>query len=196
MVDKTKMSDLELVELVRTGDPGGLSYIYEKYRREFLSWIRKFNHCSEEEAREYYQTVVVILYENTISGKLTGLQSSLKTYLFGIGKNLALQKHRQEKRFQQAKAELLLETHLQKEDEDMREADLNLIGKCFDKLGDPCHRLLDSFYFFKKNMEEISSELGYKNPETAKNQKYKCMERLRKLVEDERANNYSSIEGK
>lgn len=196
MVDKAKMSDLELVELVRAGDPGGLSYIYEKYRREFLSWIRKFNHCTEEEAREYYQATVVILYENTVSGKLIELQSSLKTYLFGIGKNLALQSNRQEKRFQQAKAEYLLETFVLKDEDDTHEADLNLIGRCFNKLGDPCHRLLDSFYFFKKSMEEITADLGYKNPETTKNQKYKCMERLRRLVEDERATNYFRIEEK
>jgi hypothetical protein len=49
-------------------------------------------------------------------------------------------------------------------------------------LGEPCHELLGFYYFGRKTMEEISTIMGYKNPDTAKNQKYKCMERLRKMV--------------
>ena len=192
------MTDPELLHLVRTGDPSGLSFVYEKYRKEFLNWIRKFSHCDEEDAREYYQATILILYENVNTGKLGELQSSLKTYLFGIGKNLALQDHRKSQRYQQAKAEYLLEYHLVQEERDLQreETDLGLIGRCFSRIGDPCHKLLDLFYFHQKSMEEISSELGYKNPETTKNQKYKCMERLRKLVEDERTSSYKPIEEK
>jgi RNA polymerase sigma-70 factor (ECF subfamily) len=62
-----------------------------------------------------------------------------------------------------------------------------LISTTLSKIGDPCYRLLELFYFVQKTMEEISVELGYKNPETTKNQKYKCMERLRKMVEEERS---------
>jgi RNA polymerase sigma-70 factor (ECF subfamily) len=75
-----------------------------------------------------------------------------------------------------------------------QELDLALVHRCFERIGDPCHRLLEFFYFRQKSMEEISAELGYKNPETAKNQKYKCMERLRKLVDDERPTRLMNIE--
>ena len=34
-------------------------------------------------------------------------------------------------------------------------------------------------------MQEITDAMQYKNPETAKNQKCKCMARLRKLVDEE-----------
>jgi len=94
---KANMSDSELVHLVRSGDGAGLSFVYEKYRREFMNWIRKFSNCSLEEAQEYYQAATLILYENIVSNKVTDLQSSLKTYLFGIGKNLTYQYHRKEK---------------------------------------------------------------------------------------------------
>jgi len=75
-----------------------------------------------------------------------------------------------------------------------KELDLKMVSKALTLIGEPCHQLLDFFYFSKKSMEEISSSMGYKNPETAKNQKYKCMERLRKLVEDERKAAVSIIE--
>ncbi len=122
----------------------------------------------------------------------TELQSSLKTYLFGIGKNLVMQEYRKNMRSERVKAEYILQSHLlPTPDEAQAEVeDLSLIARCFERIGDPFRRLLEFFYFHQKNMEEISSELGYKNPETAKNQKYKCMERLRKLVEGERPTSF------
>jgi len=78
--------------------------------------------------------------------------------------------------------------HVRERNEDdflVEENNLELISQCFNRLGDPCRSLLDLFYYKKKSMEEIAVELNYKNAETAKNQKYKCMERLRKMVEAE-----------
>lgn len=192
-MDKTSMSDTELLRLVQSGDPSGLSFVYEKYRREYINWIRRFSRCDTDDACEYYQGTILIFYENVTNGKLTELQSSLKTYLFGIGKNLVMHQYRKTMRGERVKAEFMIQTHLADstqerlaEDDD----DLALVHRCFERIGDPCNRLLQLFYFNQKSMEEICAELGYKNPETAKNQKYKCMERLRKLVEGERPTNY------
>ena len=189
--DKTRMTDMELVQLVRSGDVAGLSFVYEKHRKEFLNWIRKFSGCSMDEAQEYYQAATLILYENIMSSKVTELQSSLKTYLFGIGKNLTYQHHRKNQRFERARAESMIEVELLSESQHALETeiDLRIISKCLTIIGDPCSQLLDYFYFMRKSMDEISSAMGYKNPETAKNQKYKCMERLRRMVEDERRTN-------
>jgi RNA polymerase sigma factor (sigma-70 family) len=196
MPDKEHMTDSELVHLVRTGDVAGLSFVYEKYRKEFIGWIRKFSNCSLEDAKEYYQATTVILYENIMSDKVTELQSSLKTYLFGIGKNLTYQHHRKLKRQEKVRAEYMVEVELAADSRFalQTEHDLNLVVRCVTLIGEPCRQLLEFFYFSKKSMEEISSAMGYKNPETAKNQKYKCMERLRKLVEDERKTSVSIID--
>jgi RNA polymerase sigma factor (sigma-70 family) len=194
--DKTRMTDSELVKLVRAGDVAGLSFVYEKYRKEFLNWIRKFSGCSTDEAQEFYQATTIILYENIMSSKVTELQSSLKTYLFGIGKNLTYQHHRKTQRMEKVKAEYMIEVELLAESRNaiQAELDLRVVAKCLSFIGEPCRQLLDFFYFRQKSMDEISTAMGYKNPETAKNQKYKCMERLRKMVEDERRTNVTIIE--
>jgi RNA polymerase sigma factor (sigma-70 family) len=194
--DKTRMTDSELVRLVRSGDGAGLSFVYEKYRKEFLNWIRKFNNCSLDEAKEYYQAAAVILYENIMSSKITELQSSLKTYLFGIGKNLVYQHHRHSQRMDRIKAGYMIEVEVYNESRQAMQLDydLTILQRCLAAIGEPCRQLLDFFYFQRKSMDEISSTMGYKNPETAKNQKYKCMERLRKLVEDERRTRVNTIE--
>src|SRR5690349_11527430 len=167
------MTDAELIECVRNDDPQGLSFIYETFHSEFIHWVIKFAKCDEEDAREYYQATVLIFYDNARSGKLQELKSSLKTYLFGIGKNLTFQRHRQEARMQKAGAEFYLQQHVQQEEEGID--NLELVSRCFRQLGEPCHSLLDLFYFQKKGMDEIALTLNYKNTDTAKNQKYKCM---------------------
>jgi len=187
-MDKTLMSDAQLLHLVRSGDPSGLSFVYEKFRKEFINWVRRFGNCGIDEAGEFYQGTILIFYENVMNGKLSELQSSLKTYLFGIGKNLVMQEYRKNMRGERLKAEYMLRAHIADTAQELaaEEADLLLVHRCFERIGESCAKLLELFYFHQKSMEEISQTLGYKNPETAKNQKYKCMERLRKLVEDER----------
>jgi len=41
--------------------------------------------------------------------------------------------------------------------------------------------LLEAYYINRKGMTEISAEFGYTNADNAKNQKYKCLMRLKKL---------------
>jgi len=53
--------------------------------------------------------------------------------------------------------------------------------KSLKNLGEPCKSLLEAYYHQKKNMVEIAASFGYTNADNAKNQKYKCLMRLKKL---------------
>ncbi|MEJ7661589.1 MAG: hypothetical protein WKG07_19365 [Hymenobacter sp.] len=48
-------------------------------------------------------------------------------------------------------------------------------------LGEPCRSLLEGFYLLDKSMQDLTAEFGYTNADNAKNQKYKCLVRLKKL---------------
>jgi hypothetical protein len=48
-------------------------------------------------------------------------------------------------------------------------------------LGEPCRSLLKAYYLEMKSMVEIACEFGYTNADNAKNQKYKCLMRLKKI---------------
>ncbi|MDL5049370.1 sigma-70 family RNA polymerase sigma factor [Oscillatoria amoena NRMC-F 0135] len=178
------MTDAEIVNLIKNEDPRGLSTVYESFRSEFVHWLMRLQRCGNEDAREFYQASILILYDNIKAGKLDGLRSSLKTYLFGIGKNLVWQRYRTNHRQEVVSAEFYLKNYLLEDGDSQLDQEINLeiISHSYNQLGEPCHQLLGYYYFQRKNMEEISAIMGYKNPETAKNQKYKCMERLRRMV--------------
>lgn len=178
------MTDTELINLIKNDDPQGMSTVYETFRSEFVHWIMRLQRCGNEDAREFYQASIIILYDNAKAGKLDALRSSLKTYLFGIGKNLVWQRYRTNHREQVIGAEFYIKNYLYEDVDNQAAEEINLeiISHSYNQLGEPCHELLGYYYFGRKAMEEIAALMGYKNPETAKNQKYKCMERLRKMV--------------
>ena len=50
------------------------------------------------------------------------------------------------------------------------------------ELGDPCKSILMYFYYEQFSMEKIAETLGYTNADNAKNQKYKCLKRLKTIM--------------
>jgi len=75
-----------------------------------------------------------------------------------------------------------LELGLIEEDEHEELAQNKLMKKCIDLLGEPCKTIITQFYFFQASMQEIAQQLNYTNANNAKNQKYKCFIRLKKMV--------------
>ena len=71
-------------------------------------------------------------------------------------------------------------------DEDIDEHDggnleFETMEKAVGSLGEPCKSLLEAFYLQRKNMQDIAAAFGYTNADNAKNQKYKCLMRLKKI---------------
>jgi RNA polymerase sigma-70 factor (ECF subfamily) len=176
----------EIIQKIRSGGQTELGMIYEEYRSEFLQWITKEYQCSMDDGKDMYQLAILIFYDNIKKGKLEHLVSSVKTYLFGIGKNLAKDNMRKEKKNIPINQEKWIKEYLIDEpDEPMDERIFAYAKTALEKLGQPCQRLIELFYYENKNIQEITEAMQYKNPDTAKNQKCKCMARLRKLVDQE-----------
>ncbi|MBX2840376.1 MAG: sigma-70 family RNA polymerase sigma factor [Flammeovirgaceae bacterium] len=178
------MSDQEIIDKIREGERSQLDQIYTKYRTEFIHWAVKEQKCPYEEAKDIYQVAISKLYENIISNRLTKLTSALKTYIFSIGKNKVHEFRRREN----IKIHDLrpLNNLISSDMEDIMEFEqkIVIIGKFVEKMKYPCGEILKMFYFNKNSMEQICITLGYKNVNVTKNQKYKCMEKLRIQISD------------
>ena len=175
------MNDQEAIKKIKGGKSQILDHLYLAYRGEFLNWVKREFECSHEDSLDYYQTSIVILYENILNGKLDKLGSSIKTYLFAIGKNKAREGNRKKKRLGKHISEMDIEIIDEEFDWEAHEKLMQTIGQSLDKLGEPCKSILTNYYYKKMSMQEIASSLDYKNTATVKNMKYKCLVRLRKL---------------
>jgi RNA polymerase sigma factor (sigma-70 family) len=140
------------------------------------------NSGSTDDARDIFQEALIVLFEKARSGSFE-LQCQLRTYIYSVCRRLWLKRLQQNGRLA-ALSESLEETVSVEEDTEVyekKDRDFQLMEKAMLHLGEPCKSLLDAYYMQKKNMQEISADFGYTNADNAKNQKYKCLMRLKKL---------------
>lgn len=142
--------------------------------------MQKHYSTSEELGEELYHEAFLAFYENILSEKLTELTSNLKTYIFSIGKYKYLDRIRKEQRhLDYAEHQNDMESTIESSPPVYS---TEMLLKALAQLGEPCAGLLKRFYFNKASMKEIASTMGYSSVASAKNQKYKCINRLRDLV--------------
>ena len=67
------------------------------------------------------------------------------------------------------------------EHHEKRNAEFAIMDRAMGSLGEPCKSLLEGYYIKKMDMQALAVEFGYTNADNAKNQKYKCLMRLKKL---------------
>jgi RNA polymerase sigma factor (sigma-70 family) len=125
---------------------------------------------------------LIVLYEKVRSGSFE-LNCQLKTYLYSVSKRLWLKRLSVNTRFVSAAEDL--EPTFPVDDEveahEKRDAEFDMMEKAIASLGEPCKSLLEAYYLKKQNMQVIAAAFGYTNADNAKNQKYKCLIRLKKI---------------
>lgn len=180
------MDEAVIIEEIKNGNNNQLAMIYLEYRSEFIAWISSNYSCSREEARDVYQVSILTLHENILNNKLQKLQSSIKTYLFAIGKNKFLEFRKSSSRISNdVDSPTINLEQVSSWEYDEKERKLQTTEESLEKLGDPCKSLLELYYFHGMSMDEIAEKLSYKNRATAKNLKCKCLARLRKIFTEE-----------
>lgn len=177
---KPDFQESALLEGLAKNDRIAIESIYAQQYNMVQSMIIN-NNGTYEDARDIFQETMIVLYEKASSGTFE-LKCRLKTYIYSVSRRLWLKRLQQMKRFQADfngqetfAVEDDLEHHRQKN------ASFQMMDHALQGLGEPCKSLLEAFYIQKKNMVEIAGNFGYTNAENAKNQKYKCLMRLKKL---------------
>jgi len=181
------MTDQQIIHTIKDSSikncEQALSLVYQNYYKMIENFIIQ-NSGSVDDAKDVFQETVISLYKNVKSGKYSP-DSKLSTYLFSIGKNIWYKKLRKTGRM----SHLEDQDHLQiKSDEDTQKKIeyteyQMLIGKLLHKMGKECSKLLKLFYFEKMRMVKIAAQMDYSSEQVAKNQKSKCMKKLRATVQ-------------
>lgn len=178
---RTDSTEKDLLHGLAKNDRKAIESIYKQHYTMVQTLIMN-NNGSPDDARDIFQEAMIVLYEKVKTGGFE-LNCLLKTYLYSVCKRLWLKRLSQQQRFtpeverleETVPVEEELEAHKQ------RNLDFQVMETSMNNLGEPCKSLLEAYYLHKKNMVEIAAEFGYTNADNAKNQKYKCLMRLKKL---------------
>lgn len=162
--------------------------LYKSHRDDITRWLKSNYKMDDDISIDIFQQSVIILYDNVISGKAKDLSCGVKSYLFGISKNKAKEYVRDSQRRQKTKKQLGLfsNSHDDNGIEEKKELEkyLGIVNEFMENIGFPCKKILELFYYKKLDMTQICVILGYKNVNTTKNQKYKCIKRLQSMVSE------------
>lgn len=177
---RTYRENQRIINGILSGKHEIFNELYEYEFPKVVSMIIK-NSGSVEMAQDVFQDAIVLLIEKVYAQKLD-LTCSVKTYLYSICKILWLDQLRLHKKEKQLMK--FFDQEYSVEDISINFYDtpdiFDAVADAINVLGDPCKQLLECFYYKNMNWEEISIKLGYANPASARNQKYKCLEKIRR----------------
>ncbi|HEX4373753.1 MAG TPA: sigma-70 family RNA polymerase sigma factor [Puia sp.] len=144
------------------------------------------NSGSSDDAKDVFQEAMIVLYEKVRSGSFE-LNCQIKTYVYSVCRRLWLKRLNQLQKItpEIQSLEELVAIEEEMETHEQRNNDFVLMEKAMQHLGEPCKSLLEAYYLQKKSMVEIANNFGYTNADNAKNQKYKCLMRLKKMFFDQ-----------
>lgn len=183
MVEKKKLTDAQFLDGLRTNDNTILKALYKKFFAIVLKYVVN-NNGTEDEAKDIYQECIIVLYENVRKPAFV-LTCQLQTYIFSISKRLWLKQIGKNSHLvklgNNETSDDTIDVGEEISEYDRKEKDFDKMNAGLSQLGEPCKSLISDFYLNKMNMDEIAEKFGYTNSDNAKNQKYKCLQRLKKL---------------
>ncbi|WP_461040185.1 RNA polymerase sigma factor [Spirosoma harenae] len=180
------LTDEELLMGLANGSDDALTQLYRRYFPMVLHFVAN-NSGTDDDAKDIYQEVLIVLYEKVRSGSLE-LHCQLKTYIYSVSRRLWLKQLAHKSRFMVRDVETPAsnEAALEQLDDDLsvheeRDQQFELMADSLNRLGEPCRTLLEDFYIQHLSMQDITEKFGYTNADNAKTQKYKCLMRLKRL---------------
>ncbi|WP_420572846.1 RNA polymerase sigma factor [Kordia sp.] len=165
---------------LRNDDKTALEEVYLLYKDAFINYGLRFN-LDREDLIDVYQDSVIAMYQNFTRKKVQLEKSTLKTYLFSIGKHKIYDRLKERKLLvggiliEDDYEEIVLdEITLTKEQTQLR--------KYFGHLGESCQHILKLFYYRSLTVKEIIEQTNYKDANTVKSHKSRCLKKLIALI--------------
>ncbi|HEY1024383.1 MAG TPA: sigma-70 family RNA polymerase sigma factor [Sphingobacteriaceae bacterium] len=174
-------ADSEVIFGILNGSKETLNRLYKSYFPMILQMIVS-NNGNEDDAKDIFQEAVIVLYSKVKSGNFE-LNSKLKTFIYSVCRRLWLKRLSQRKHnggdIKDFEDFIPIEEDLEHHEELDRK--FKQMDKALNRLGEPCKTIIVDFYINNRSMQEICEKFGYTNTDNAKTQKYKCLQRLKKL---------------
>lgn len=184
---KVQFTDDQFIDGLRSGNNEVLSALYKKYYTIVLKFIVN-NSGTEEAAQDIYQETVIVLYENAQKPAFS-LNCQLQTYIYSVAKRLWLKQLKKNGKtflFKEEEENEVVDVSSDLSEHQIKEQEIEKMNRSLEELGEPCATLIKDFYVHKLGMDEIADKFGYTNADNAKNQKYKCLQRLKKYFFDKK----------
>jgi len=174
----------DLIKAIQANNTVVLQKLYVENYPKVEAHILK-NNGSKAQAKDIFQEAMVALWRAVKSERFRAVNpSAVQGYLYTIAKNKWTDYLRSSSFKKEVSSEIVMTNwgEIDEEEEDSDYEDkLALAKQAFRQLGDSCKELLSKFYFEKMSLDAIAKVLNL-DAASARNKKYRCMQKLRTLV--------------
>lgn len=182
--EKQLRHQIEIIAAIKANDSIALKPFYIANYRKTQSLVLS-NSGTEEDAKDVYQDAFIVVWNSIKNNTFVPInETAIEGFLYSTSKNkwLDILKSSRFKKMRHSINEAILKNEANEESQDDSfELKMKSTMNAFKNLGEPCKALLTTFYFEKKSLKDIAQILNIEEA-TARNKKYRCMEKLRSLV--------------
>ncbi|MBO7651294.1 MAG: sigma-70 family RNA polymerase sigma factor [Bacteroidales bacterium] len=180
------MTDLKYIRGFESNDNKVIADFYNMAKPSFVSYFQKNFSVYGSDSDELFQDSYIKMWENIRDGRYKVMSCSLETYLYAIGKYTMLAKGRKYKEI--ASDSIFTDYDIADGSPDEIE-EKEMLAKKADEvvanIGEPCSTILRMHYWDNLSGEQIAEKMDYGSTDSVKTQKYKCMQKVKKLMEKE-----------
>jgi RNA polymerase sigma factor (sigma-70 family) len=187
MKAERKFTDSEIITALGNSKEinKGIEQIYQLYAEYVGSFIKNYG-GNEQDAEDVFQETVIALI-GIIQNEKYRMESSLKTFMVSIAKNIWFNQLKKNNR--SGEREKIFENNRDKQETDISHliSDQEMkkeLRELVYKLDEACRKILILFYYENLSMKEIVNHLPYENDQVVRNKKYKCLQNLTQLIRD------------
>lgn len=177
----------QIIEAIKNNNEFVLKKLYQDNFRKVEMHILK-NNGTMPHAKDIYQEAFIAVWKNVKDDKFVPQnETAIQGYLYQIAKNKwtdFLRSSNYKKTISIHPLNTVSSEEMDIESEHSTKTSSILLQdamSAFNDMGDSCKQLLMQFYYHKKSMREIAQTLGI-DEASARNKKYRCMQKLRRLV--------------
>ena len=178
-----RYSDEAIIEGLRLRKENIIKYVY----KEYFSMTRHLiinNSGTGQDAEDVFQDALVIVYNRIMIDQLE-LNSTFKTFLYSICRNIWMQQLEKRKKFKNEFIDFETITEIPEptleEIYDIEKKKNKLYQLHFLNLSDDCQKVIQLF-LKKISLREIANIMGYKTEKYAKTRKFDCKEELKTRI--------------
>lgn len=172
-------SEQQLQSRLRNDDKKALEEVYIKHKLAFMNYAIRFD-ISKEIVLDIYQESIIALYQNFIINKVVLEKSSIKTYLFGIGKNKIYKFLKEQNKL--IRKTVSQDDYVEIKIEENHPTDFQIkLSKNLKLISESCQDILKLYYYRNLTIDEIVEQTEYKDSNTVRSHKSRCMKRLKTL---------------
>lgn len=173
--------EADLKERIRKNEAAAFEKLYDDHFPIIAAYVKQ-NSGSEQDSQDVFQEAMMVLVQNLRKPEFV-LTASAGTYIYSVARNIWLKRLRDNKAAL-VNYEAALHADLQQESAAVLQPNdqQSMLDKLLNRITSHCRHLLVNIFLKNEPIERLMKQMGWKNKHSAANQKYKCLEQVKKVA--------------